>query len=64
MKCRKEGKYENYQKSLYESSPRWRGMQRMQEKVEALGPARYVIGIFVILGIILLFVTARQLPFW
>jgi glycerol-3-phosphate acyltransferase PlsY len=62
-KYRKEGKLEEYQKGLYDSSPRWRGMRRMQERVDALGRARYLIGLIVLIAIILVFLTAGALPF-
>lgn len=60
---RKEGKLEEYQKGLYDSSPRWRGMRRMQERVNALGRARYVVGLVVLIVIILVFLNVGTLPF-
>jgi glycerol-3-phosphate acyltransferase PlsY len=54
-KYRREEKLEEYMQGLYDSSPRWRGMKRMQERVDNLGMKRYLIGLVVIVVIVLLF---------
>jgi len=54
---RNEGKLDNYMIGLYESSPRWRGMKRMQDKMNQLGKKRHIIGLFVAVGIILVFLN-------
>ena len=61
-KYRREGKLEEYMQGLYDSSPRWRGMKRMQESIDNLGKKRYVIGLIVIVGIVLLFLNLNLLP--
>lgn len=40
---------------LYNSSPRWRGMKRMQERLKTLGPWRFVIAALVLLVLALIF---------
>jgi len=47
-KYRRESKLEEYMQGLYASSPRWRGMKRMQDTVDKLGKMRHVIGIIVL----------------
>ena len=56
---RNEGKLENYMTGLYESSPRWRGMKRMQDTMNRLGKKRHIIGLFVAAGIILVFLNLK-----
>ncbi|MHA2600691.1 MAG: glycerol-3-phosphate acyltransferase [Candidatus Thorarchaeota archaeon SMTZ1-83] len=60
-KYRREGRLEEYMRGLYDSSPRWRGMKRMEDGLEALGRKRYVIGLAVIIIIILLFLNLGTL---
>ena len=62
-KYRREGKLEEYMQGLYDSSPRWRGMKRMQETVGKLGNWRFVFGIIVLILIVLLFMNLNLLPF-
>jgi hypothetical protein len=62
VKYRREGKLEEYMQGLYDSSPRWRGMKRMQERVDGLGKKRYVIGIIVLATITLFFMNLNLLP--
>ena len=38
IRLRKLGKYQDYVKSLYDSSPRWRGMKKMAESMWLLRP--------------------------
>jgi len=38
QRLRKTGKYQDYVKSLYDSSPRWRGMKKMSETLWLLKP--------------------------
>jgi glycerol-3-phosphate acyltransferase PlsY len=59
---RREGKLEEYMQGLYDSSPRWRGMKRMQERVDGLGKKRYVIGVIVLAAITLFFMNLNLLP--
>jgi glycerol-3-phosphate acyltransferase PlsY len=61
-KYRKEGKLQEYMQGLYASSPRWRGMKRMQDAVDKLGKKRHLIGIFVILIIVILFMNLNLFP--
>jgi len=61
-KYRREGKLEEYMHGLYDSSPRWRGMKRMQERVDGLGKKRYVIGVIVLAAITLFFMNLNLLP--
>jgi glycerol-3-phosphate acyltransferase PlsY len=61
-KYRREGKLEEYMQGLYNSSPRWRGMKRMQDRVDGLGKKRYVIGIIVLFAIMLLFTNLNLIP--
>jgi glycerol-3-phosphate acyltransferase PlsY len=62
LKYRREGKLEEYMQGLYDSSPRWRGMKRIQELVDGLGKKRYVIGIIVLAAIMLFFMNLNLLP--
>ena len=59
-KYRRESKLEEYMQGLYSSSPRWRGMKRMQDTVDKLGKMRYVIGI-IVLSLIVVFFMSRYL---
>jgi glycerol-3-phosphate acyltransferase PlsY len=59
---RREGKLEEYMQGLYDSSPRWRGMKRMQERIDGLGKKRYVIGVIVLAAITLFFMNLNLLP--
>ena len=61
-KYRREGKLEEYMQGLYASSPRWRGMKRMQNTVDKLEKKRYVIGFIVLLLIVILFMNLNLLP--
>jgi glycerol-3-phosphate acyltransferase PlsY len=61
-KYRREGKLEEYMKGLYDSSPRWRGMKRMQDLVDGLGRKRYVIGVIVLAAITIFFMNLNLLP--
>jgi glycerol-3-phosphate acyltransferase PlsY len=61
-KYRREGKLEEYMQGLCDSSPRWRGMKRMQKRVDGLGKKRYVIGIIVLAAITLFFINLNLLP--
>jgi glycerol-3-phosphate acyltransferase PlsY len=61
-KYRQKGKLEEYMQGLYDSSPRWRGMKRMQELVNGLGKKRYLIGIIVLAAIMLFFINLNLLP--
>lgn len=63
-KFRRSGKLEEYQRALFDSSPRWRGMKRMQDRVSALGIKRYIIGVFVIIILVLLLLYLPSLPTW
>jgi hypothetical protein len=45
---------------LYDSSPRWRGMKRLQERLNTLGPWRFVLAVIAL--IILAFVFSRLPP--
>lgn len=38
LRMRRQGKYQNYIEGLYSSSPRWRGMQKMTERLWLLRP--------------------------
>ena len=60
-KYRREGKLEEYMNGLYDSSPRWRGMKRMQDTVDRLGKKRYAIGVFVLSLIVILFMNLNLL---
>ena len=62
-KYRRMGKLKDYMQGLYDSSPRWRGMKRMQETVDKLGKKRYVFGIILCIAIVLLFMNLNLLPF-
>jgi hypothetical protein len=62
-KYRREGKLEEYMQGLYASSPRWRGMKRMQDRVDGLGRKIFIIGIIVLVMILLLFLNLSLLPF-
>ena len=62
-KYRREGKLEEYMQGLYDSSPRWRGMKRMQETVDKLGKKRYIFGIILCTAIVLFFMNLNLLPF-
>ena len=59
-KYRREGKLEEYMQGLYASSPRWRGMKRMQDTVDKLGKTRYLIGIIVFCLIVILFMDLKS----
>lgn len=61
---RKKGKLEDYRKGLYESSPRWRGMKRMQDRIEELGMARIAIGLAVLAVTALVLLNLPHLPSW
>jgi glycerol-3-phosphate acyltransferase PlsY len=61
-KYRRDGKLEEYMQGLYASSPRWRGMKRMQETVDKLEKKRYVIGFIVLFLIMVLFMNLDVLP--
>jgi glycerol-3-phosphate acyltransferase PlsY len=61
-KYRKEGKLQEYMKGLYDSSPRWRGMKRMQDVVDKFGKKRYVIGFIVLFIIVILFMNIGLFP--
>ena len=61
-KYRREGKLEEYMQGLCDSSPRWRGMKRMQERVDGLGKKRYVIGIIVLAAVALFLMNLNLLP--
>ena len=61
-KYRREGKLEEYMQGLYASSPRWRGMKRMQNTVDKLEKKRYVIGFIALLLIVILFMNLNLLP--
>jgi len=61
-KYRREGKLEEYMQGLYASSPRWRGMKRMQDTVDKLGKKMYILGIIVIFIIIILFMNLNMFP--
>jgi len=61
-KYRREGKFEEYMQGLYASSPRWRGMKRMQDNVDKLEKKRYVIGFIVLLLIVILFMNLGLFP--
>jgi glycerol-3-phosphate acyltransferase PlsY len=63
-KYRREGKIEEYMQGLYASSPRWRGMKRMQDTVDKLGKKRYVIGIIFLSLIVILFMNLNLFPIW
>jgi glycerol-3-phosphate acyltransferase PlsY len=63
-KYRREGKLEEYMQGLYDSSPRWRGMKKMQDTVNKLGKKRYVIGIIILSLIVLLFMNLNLFPIW
>lgn len=62
FKHRREGKLEEYMQGLYDSSPRWRGMKRMQELVDGLGRKKYVIGVIVLAAITIFFMNLNLLP--
>jgi glycerol-3-phosphate acyltransferase PlsY len=64
LKYRREGKLEEYMQGLYDSSPRWRGMRRMQEHVERLGKKRYMIGFIVLAAIMLLLMNLNSFPIY
>jgi glycerol-3-phosphate acyltransferase PlsY len=59
---RREGKLEEYMEGLYSSSPRWRGMKRMQDGLTHLGRKRYLIGFVVLAAIIVLFLNLSAFP--
>lgn len=61
-KYRREGKLEEYMRGLYDSSPRWRGMKRMQDTIDKFGNWRFVFGVIVLILIVLLFVNLNLLP--
>jgi glycerol-3-phosphate acyltransferase PlsY len=61
-KYRREGKLEEYIQGLYASSPRWRGMKRMQDAVNKLGKKRYVISIIILFLIVILFMNLNLVP--
>ena len=61
-KYRREGKIEEYMQGLYASSPRWRGMKRMQDVVDKFGKKRYVIGFIVLFLIVILFMNIGIFP--
>jgi glycerol-3-phosphate acyltransferase PlsY len=60
----KAGRLENYREAMYESSPRWRGMKRMQDWINELGRARYAIGFIVLAVTILVLISLSHLPPW
>jgi hypothetical protein len=60
-KYRREGKLEEYMQGLYASSPRWRGMKRMQDTVDKLGKTRYLIGIIALFLIVIFFMNLNLL---
>jgi glycerol-3-phosphate acyltransferase PlsY len=62
-KYRRKGKLEEYMQGLYDSSPRWRGMKRMQKTVDKLGKKRQIFGIILCTAIVLLFMNLNLLPF-
>ena len=61
-KYRREGKLEEYIQGLYASSPRWRGMKRMQDTVNRLEKKRYAIGVIVLFLIVILFTNLDLFP--
>lgn len=61
-KYRREGKLEEYRRGLYDSSPRWRGMKRMEDTVGKLGKWRFVLGVIVLAFIVILFMYLNLLP--
>ena len=61
-KYRRECKLKEYMQGLYASSPRWRGMKRMQDNVDKLEKKRYVIGFIVLLLIVILFMNLGLFP--
>ncbi len=51
MRLRKAGKFAEYQEKLFQSSPRWRGMKKMNDRIQS----PIVRGFLVLIGLILLF---------
>ena len=62
IKYRREGKLKEYNKGLYSSSPRWRGMRKMQDYVNNIGKLKSLIGIVAVVLIIILFLNLNLLP--
>lgn len=61
-KYRKEGKLKEYMQGLYASSPRWRGMKKMQDSADKLGKKKYLIGVIVIVATIFLLLNVGMFP--
>jgi glycerol-3-phosphate acyltransferase PlsY len=60
VQLNREGKGADFfERGLYSSSPRWRGMQRMQERLNALGPWRFVLAA---LAVLIVTFTFAKLP--
>ena len=63
-KYRREGKLDEYQRSLFDSSPRWRGMKRMQEKIDNLGVMGIIIGLLFVAILFIVLLNLQLLPTW
>ena len=61
-KYRREGKLKEYNEGLYASSPRWRGMKKMQDYVNNMEKLKSLIGIVVVTLVIILFLNLNLLP--
>ena len=61
-KYRREGKFQEYMQGLYSSSPRWRGMKRMQDTIDKLGKKRYIMGFIVLFLMIALLMNLDVFP--
>ncbi len=63
MKMRREGKYEDYRKSLLTSTPRWRGMKAIEDYILSLGRIRIIIGVFSFVTFFLILAMLPSLSF-
>jgi len=63
-KYRREGKLGEYQSSLFDSSPRWRGMKSMQDKIEGLGKGGLFLGLVFAVLLIIVLISLQYLPAW
>jgi glycerol-3-phosphate acyltransferase PlsY len=63
-KYRREGKLSDYQNSLFDSSPRWRGMKSMQDKINDLRKRGYLVGLLIAVLLIIVLLGLQYLPAW
>jgi glycerol-3-phosphate acyltransferase PlsY len=62
LRHKRQGTFVAYREELLKSSPRWRGMKRMQCAVDNLGRAKYPVKFFALIVIVIAFVLVRSIP--